>query len=112
VTLPAPAVFGSTLAKADRIVDCWIGISQEKDRRVVRLAGRLAEAQVPELLIACSELGPLELDLSDLVSADAAGLEALYRVQSRGAMLVGVPGYIRLQLESRSRMRGVGGKPS
>jgi hypothetical protein len=93
-------------------VDCWIGVAQEQDRRVVRLAGRLGEAQVPELLIACSEPGPLQLDLTDLVSADAAGLEAIQRVEARGATLTGVPGYIRLQLESpwRARMRGPGGK--
>lgn len=93
-------------------MDCWIGIVQEEDRRVVRLAGRLADAQVPELLIACGEPGPLQLDLSDLVSADPVGLDALQRVQARGATLVDVPGYIRLQLESPSRMRarGPGGK--
>ena len=87
-------------------VECWIGIVQEDDRRIVRLAGRLAEAQVPELLMACAQPGPLQLDLSDLFSADVAGLEALERVQARGAVLVGVPGYIRLQLEARSPARG------
>jgi hypothetical protein len=35
-----------------------------------------------------------------------AGLEALERVQARGAVFVGVPGYIRLQLEARSPARG------
>jgi hypothetical protein len=85
----------------------------ESDRRIVRLAGRLGEAQVPELLMACGEASPLELDLSDLLSADAAGLEALQRVQARGATLVGVPGYFQLQLasSSRTRTRGRGGKP-
>jgi hypothetical protein len=89
-------------------VDCWIGVVQEQHRRLVRLAGRLGEAQVPELLIACGEHGPLELDLSDLLSADAAGLEALQRIRARGASLVGVPGYIQLQLESPSRWHGRG----
>ena len=98
---------GVSLANWASIVDCWIGVVQEEHRRVVRLAGRLGEAQVPELLIACGEAGALELDLSDLVSADAAGLEALHRVQARGALLVGVPGYIQLQLSS-SRRRGRG----
>jgi hypothetical protein len=95
------------------IVDCWIGIDQEEGRRVVRLAGRLGEAQVPELFRACGEPGPLRLDLSDLVSADAAGIDALQRIQARGAILVRVPGYIRLQLASPSRTRraGPGRKP-
>ena len=88
-----------------RFVECWIGVVDESDRRIVRLAGRLGEAQVPELLMACSETGRLELDLSDLLSADAAGLEALQRVQARGATFVGVPGYIQLQLAAPSTIR-------
>ena len=39
-------------------VDCWIGVVTEVDRRVVRLAGRLSVAQVPELLTACAAGGP------------------------------------------------------
>jgi hypothetical protein len=80
-------------------VDCWIGVVNERDRRVVRLAGRLTVAQVPELLAACAE-GPLELDLKDLVSADIAGIEALQRVRGGGATLVGTPRYIQLKLDS------------
>ena len=92
-------------------MECWIGIAEEEGRRVVRLAGRLAEAQVPELLMACGQADALVLDLSDLLSADAAGLEALQRVQARGAALVGVPGYIQLQLESSRARRGTAGTP-
>jgi hypothetical protein len=84
-------------------VDCWIGVARNEERRIVRLAGRLGERQVPELLAACADAGVLELDLSDLVSADAAGLEVLKRVQARGATLVGVPGYIQLKLDSPAR---------
>ena len=90
------------------IVECWIGIVQEEHRRVVRLAGRLGEAQVPELLMACGATGPLLLDLSDLLSADAAGLETLQRLQAGGATFAGVPGYIQMQLESPSRLRNRG----
>jgi hypothetical protein len=81
-------------------VECWIGVVQEFDRRIVRLAGRLCAAQVPELLCACEDGGALQLDLTDLVSADVAGIEALQRVRARGANLVGVPGYIQLKLDS------------
>ena len=84
-------------------MDCWIGVVQEAGRRTVRLAGRLAEEQVPELLQACAQPGVLQLDLSDLVSADAAGVDVLRRMQASGASLVGVPGYIQLKLESSSR---------
>ncbi len=76
------------------VVECWIGVVQETDRRVVRLAGRLSVAQVPELLGACADVLPLELDLTDLVSADMAGIEALQRLRDQGATLVGAPGYL------------------
>jgi hypothetical protein len=81
-------------------VDCWIGVVQEVDRRVVRLAGRLGAAQVPELLRACADPGPLQLDLTELVSADVAGVEAIQRVRAGGARLIGVPGYIQMKLDS------------
>jgi hypothetical protein len=57
-------------------VDCWIGVVQQTDRRLVRLAGRLSAAQVPELLGFCAEIAPLQVDLTELVPADAAGIEA------------------------------------
>jgi hypothetical protein len=84
-------------------VECWIGVGQEGDRRVVRLAGRFAEAQVPELMQVCAVEGPLSIDLTELVSTDAAGLEALSRVRERGAMLTGAPTYIQLRLDSIAR---------
>ena len=82
------------------LVDCWIGVATEGERQVVRVAGRLSAAQVPELLTACATDGSLELDLSDLVSADVAGIDALQRVRARGATLVGTPGYIQMKLDS------------
>jgi hypothetical protein len=81
-------------------VDCWIGVVQESDRRLVRLAGRLSAAQVPELLTVCTGTLPLQIELTDLVSADAAGIEALQLLRGRGASLSGVPGYFQLQLDS------------
>jgi len=83
-------------------VDCWIGIVQETGRRVIRLAGRLSVAQVPELFGECAKGGLVELDLSDLVSADAAGIEALQRVRATGATLVGLPVYLQMKLDSAS----------
>jgi hypothetical protein len=81
-------------------VECWIGVADEAGRRIVRLAGRLGEAQVPEFLQSCAGVGALTLDLTDLVSADAAGLDALRRIRLRGALVVGAPGYIQLKLDS------------
>jgi hypothetical protein len=92
---------GVPLASEALTVDCWIGVVHEGDRRVVKLAGRLSAAEVPELLTACGDHdGGLELELSDLVSADAPGIEALQRLQRKGAKLVGVSGYIRLKLDT------------
>ncbi len=81
-------------------MDCWIGIDQDGDRSVVRLAGTLGAAQVPELLLACRHAGPVQVDLTDLVSVDVAGVEALQRVRALGAVLIRVPGYIQLKLDS------------
>ena len=81
-------------------MECWIGVTTADNRRVIRVAGRLSVAHVAELLTACAGVESLELDLSDLVSADLAGIEALQRVRSNGATLVGTPGYIRLKIDS------------
>ena len=81
-------------------MECWIGVITEVDRRVVRVAGRLGVAHVPELLSACDGAGKLELNLTDLSSADNAGIEALQRVRRKGATLVGTPGYIQLKIDS------------
>ncbi len=68
----------------------------------MRLAGRFSIDQVPELLGACAEPVPvpIELDLTELVSADPAGIEALQGLRSRGATLVGAPGYLQLKLDT------------
>jgi len=81
-------------------VDCWIGVMDETDRRLVRLAGRLSVAQVPELLGACANVTSIQLDLTDLVSVDVAGIEALQRLRDQGAELTGAPGYLQLKLDS------------
>ena len=83
-------------------MNCLIGVVDEGNHRIVHLAGHLSIAQVPELLRACAEGGPVEVDLLELVSADAAGIEALRRVRKLGVTLVGAPGYIKMKLESDS----------
>ena len=81
-------------------MECWIGIVADGDRRILRLAGRLSVAQVPELFNACAGQTGIELDLTDLLSADPAGIEALQRMRRHGATLSGTPGYIQLQLHT------------
>ena len=68
--------------------------------RTVRLAGRLGQEQSAELVRLYNEApGVVRLDLSDLLSADAAGLETLALLARRGADLVGTSPYLTLQLQ-------------
>ena len=85
---------------------CRIVTRNEDDRLVVHLAGRLGEAQVPALLQLCgqSTAAPI-VELDELLSADAIGMDALLRIERQGAELVGVPQYIRLKLDVLARER-------
>jgi hypothetical protein len=88
------------------IVLCRIEVRRENGRLVLRLAGRLTEAQVPDLLEACAETTePPLIQLDELVSADAVGVDALFRMEQLGAELVGLPEYLRLTLDVRARER-------
>jgi len=83
---------------------CRLQVRREGDHLVVRLAGQLSEAQVPDLLAACAAADhTLSLELDDLLSADAIGVDALLRMQQQGARLIGLPEYLRLRLESVAR---------
>lgn len=66
---------------------------------VVRLAGRLGEVHVPDLLAVCAQPAQTVLELDELVSADAVGIDALLRIEQQGARLVGLPQYLRLELD-------------
>ena len=83
---------------------CRILTRRENDRLVVRLAGRLGEAQVPDLLEVCEQSnGPPLLELDELLSADGIGMDALRRIEEQGAELVGMPQYMRLKLDILAR---------
>ena len=77
------------------------GVLIVDDHPLVRegLAARISTQ--PDLEV-CGKAFPVELDLSDLVSADAAGIEALQRLRGQGVMLVGAPGYLQLKLDSHA----------
>jgi hypothetical protein len=75
-------------------------------RWTVRLAGRLEGEQSAELVRLCDEARtPERLDLTDLLSVDAVGLDTLRALQSRGAELVGASPYLALQLEAGQTRR-------
>ena len=81
-------------------------IVDQPNHRLIRLAGRLGEAQVPELLTAhAGGLRGVQLHLGDLISLDAVGLEALGSLRRAGAQLVEVPAYIQLKLDFVSAKR-------
>jgi hypothetical protein len=83
---------------------CRIQIRRQENRVVVRLAGRLTEAQVPDLFEACAQGDePAVLELDELLSADIVGTDALLRIEQQGARLVGLPEYLRLTLETLAR---------
>ena len=87
-----------------------IEVIEQSDHRVVRLAGRLAEAQVPQLFEVCGpQAHGVELDLAQLISVDAVGLDALDRLRQGGAAFVEVPEYIHLKLKALSSRRRSGG---
>ena len=63
------------------------------------LAGRLQAAQVHELRSICATaIGRIRIDLTDLLSADPVGVDALRRLRRDGAELVGVARYLRRSL--------------
>ena len=77
-------------------MDCRIDVVQRSDGCTVHLAGRLNAPWVPELRGVCADAaGRLLIDLTDLLSADAVGLDALRRLRGGGAQLVGVPHYLQ-----------------
>jgi hypothetical protein len=80
-------------------VECRIRVVQTTDGCTVYLAGRLGEAQVCELRRVCGEAaGPLQLDLTDLLSLDAIGVDMLRRLRDEGAAFVGVAEYLKQKL--------------
>jgi len=76
-------------------------IVDHPDHRHIHLAGRLAEAQVSELLRACGpQRSTIVLQLGELISVDAVGLDALHSLWAGGSELRNVPNYIQLKLDS------------
>ncbi len=74
-------------------------MSQAADNCTIHVAGYLAGAHVRDLLRVCAEAsGHLRIDLTDLLSVDARGVDALRRLGRNGAELLGVAQYLRYQL--------------
>ena len=77
-------------------MECRIQVLQCGEGCTIQLIGRLKAAQVHELRIVCAAaIGPVRIDLTDLLSADAVGLDALQRLRRSGAEIVGAAHYLR-----------------
>ena len=98
----ARARYGSRFACCVPVL-CQIDCRREEARLVVHLAGRLCASQVPELLAACADSALPILELDELISADAAGFDALLRLEQLGARLKGLPEYPRGRIATLSR---------
>jgi hypothetical protein len=86
-------------------VVCRIETRRADSTVVVRLIGRLSQAQVPDLLAVCGQAIDPIVEVDELVSADIVGLDALARIEERGGRLVGLSQYLRLKLEAVARDR-------
>ena len=87
-------------------MQCRIDARRNEQRLTLHLAGDLTEEYVPAFLEACASEGAgLVIELDELLSADAVGVDALRRVEERGAMLVALPFYLRLKLDNLENPR-------
>jgi hypothetical protein len=76
-----------------------IEIAGDGPTPVVRVAGRLSGAAVDEVMRACDRIGgPFVLDLSELLSADDAGISLLRALRTGGAELRGLSPYLEMLL--------------
>jgi ABC-type transporter Mla MlaB component len=84
-------------------VSIRIQTTTEASRTVIRIDGRLRLEDLDELdRVFRSVQGATALDLSDLQTADRAGVKTLREYVSLGAELQGVSPYIDLLLKSKT----------
>lgn len=81
-----------------------ITTSKDDKATTIRVEGRLDTEALPDLQREVKLAGaPLRLDLSGLISADAAGIQQLRALSAKGAELRGASAYIRELLDATSR---------
>jgi hypothetical protein len=85
-------------------MDLRLTVSVQDTGTVVHADGRLGRQGVAELEGVVRMIsGPVTFDLTNLLSADEAGVIALLGFSSRGVRLVGVSPYMALLLERERR---------
>jgi hypothetical protein len=80
-------------------MECRIDVAHQAEWCVVHVAGRLTDAQIPDLLTVCATPELVRLDLTELDSASGVAVEVLRRLQKAGAQIVGAPRIIQLQID-------------
>ena len=81
--------------------------SEEGSNKVVRIAGRIEEQHLAELQRLCSASGrTVAIDLSDLQSADSAGIQWLHYASRQGTAIVGASPYITLLIDRAAQRFG------
>ncbi len=81
------------------IMEIRIDITSEGSETVVRIAGRLSGVAVAQLRKACDPIeGAFVLDLSNLLFADDAGIDAIGILGEKGAEVRGVSPFVQLLL--------------
>jgi anti-anti-sigma regulatory factor len=82
------------------MVEIRIDITSEGPETVVRIAGRLTGSAVKQLRKACDPIGgAFVLDLSSLMLADEAGIDAIRATGEKGAEIRGASPFIQLLLD-------------
>ena len=77
-----------------------IDITSEGPDTVVHIAGRLSGAAVAQLRKACDPIkGAFVLNLSNLLFADDAGIDTIWRLGETGAEVHGASPFIQLLLD-------------
>jgi ABC-type transporter Mla MlaB component len=77
--------------------------TSDAHRTVLQIEGRLRSPDVAELVREFQTVeGPAVLELSNLQSADSAGVEILLELTALGAEIRGVPPYLELLLKMKS----------
>ena len=77
--------------------------TNDREQTLLKVAGRLKSADISELDREIRSIaGPFVLDLSELLSADEAGIEKLRELAAGGAELRGASPYVQLLVDAKS----------
>ena len=77
-----------------------INTTAEGPQTVIHIAGRLAGVAVAQLSEACDSIeSSLVLDLTDLMSANTAGIDVIRTLEESGAELRGASPFVQLLLD-------------